>query len=177
MNEKEDSTHREEMRLVKAAATMIKNDIKRHDGSKGTYPSSSDMSSEITISILPESLILLLHTLIVGVDKKLKIAHIGQAIAQATRPRVLIAPLQLGLTVQMHHQFGSRFLTDSLHRHGFCSSYPEVQMFERNAVVTSGTESNIPDGDCLVQYVADNVDHNRTIDGKNLFMEWESLPQ
>ena len=77
----------------------------------------------------------------------------------------------------MHHHFGSRFLIDSLHQHGFCS-YSEVQMFERNAAVASGTELNIPDGDCLVQYVADNVDHNiRTIDGKTRFMEWESLPQ
>ena len=39
-------------------------------------------------------------------------------------------------------------------------------MFERNAVVTSGTELNIPDGDCLVQYVADNV-----------FREGKTLPQ
>ena len=43
-------------------------------------------------------------------------------------------------------------------------------MFEITAVVASGTELNIPDGDCLVQYVADNVDHNiRTNDGKNTF--------
>ena len=64
---------------------MIKNDIKRHDGSEETYPLSSDMSSvEIAISFLPESLILLLDTLIVGVDKKLKKASIGQAIMQAT---------------------------------------------------------------------------------------------
>ena len=129
-------------------------------------------SVEIAISFLPESLILLLDTLTVGVDKKLKVASIGQSIMQATRSRVLIAPLQLGLAVQMHHHFGSRFLIDSLHRHGFCSSYSEVQMFERNAVVTRGTELHIPDGDCLVQYVADNVDHIiRTIDGKNTFHE------
>ena len=135
-------------------------------------------SVEIAISFLPESLILLLDTLIVGVDKKLKIASIGQAIMQVTRPRVLIAPLQLVLAVQMHHHFGSRFLIDSLHRHGFCCSYSEFQMFERNAVVTSGTELNIQDGDCFLQHVADNVDHNiRTIDGETLFMEWESLPQ
>ena len=127
-------------------------------------------SVEIAISFLPESLIPLLDTLIVGVDKKLKIAFIGQAIMQAARPRVLIAPLQLGLAVQMHHHFGSRFLIDSLHRRGFCSSHSEIQMLERNAVVTSGTELNIPDGDYLVQYVADNADHNiRTIDGKNIF--------
>ena len=28
-------------------------------------------------------------------------------------------------------------------------------MLERNAIVISGTELNIPDGDCLVQYVND----------------------
>ena len=72
-------------------------------------------SVEITISFLPELLILLLDTFIFGVDKKLKIAPIGQAIMQGTRPRVLIAPLQLGLAVQMHHSFGSRFLIDFLY--------------------------------------------------------------
>ena len=142
-----------------------------------TYPLSSDMSSvEIAISFLPESLILLLDTLIIGVDKKFKIASIGQAIMQATRPQVLIAPLQLGLAVQMNHHFGSRFLINSLYRHGFCSSYSEVQMFKRNASVASGTELNILDGDCLVQYVADNVDHNiKLLMVKTRFME--SLPQ
>ena len=99
---KEDSTHREETRLVKAAATVMKDDIKRHNGSKKTYPLSSDMSSfEIVISFLPESLIVLPDILIVGVGKKLKIAPIGQAIMQATRPRVLIAPLQLGLAASI----------------------------------------------------------------------------
>ena len=92
---------------------------------------------------------------------------------QATRPRVLIAPLQPGLAVQMHHYFGSRFLIDSLHRHGFCSSYSEVQIIVRNAAVTSGTELNIPDGDCLVQYVANNVDHNiKTVNGINYFQRF-----
>ena len=42
---------------------------------------------------------------------------------QAARPRVLLAPLQIGLYVQLHHHFASRFLIDSLHRLGFCCSY------------------------------------------------------
>ena len=49
----------------------------------------------------------------------MKIASIGQAIMQAAQPRVLLAPLQIGLGVQMHHYFGSRILIDSLHNHGF----------------------------------------------------------
>ena len=113
-------------------------------------------SFEIVISFLPESLILLIGRLIVEVDKKLRIASVGKAIMQGTRPRVLIAPLQLGLAALMHHHF------DLLHRHGFCSSYSENKMIKRNAVVTSGTDLNIPDGDCLVQYAANKADHNIT---------------
>ena len=74
-----------------------------------------------------------------GKDVDLKRASIGQAIMQAARPRVLLAPLKIGLDVQLHHHFASRLLIDSLHRLGFCYSYQEVQTFEKNAAVTQGT--------------------------------------
>ena len=168
---KKENIKEEEMRFVKTAATCLKNDIKSCPTSKEHYASNSDLSSvENALSFLPESLVLLLDTVLVGKDKKCKIASIGQAIMQAARPRALIAPLQLGLGVQMHHHFGSRFLVDSLHRHGFCCSYSEVQAYERSAAIKDGVELSIPDGETLVQYVADNVDHNiRTIDGRNTF--------
>ena len=88
---------------------------------------------------------------------------------QAARPRVLLAPLQVGVAVQLHHHFASRFLIDSLHRHGFCCSYQEVQKFGQNAAVNQGTD--IPSHTSeFVQYVADNVDHNiRTLDGNDTF--------
>ena len=57
-----------------------------------------------------------------------------------------------------------------MYKHGFCSSYTDVQNFERSAAVTQGLD--VPDvkpGTCL-QFVADNVDHNiRTLDGLNTF--------
>ena len=78
---------------------------------------------------------------------------------QAARPRVLLAPLQIGLGVQLHHHYASRFLIDTLHKHGFCCSYNEVHQFEQNAVLSYGTD--IPNySSQFVQYVADNVDHN-----------------
>ena len=168
---KKEDVKEEEMRVVKTAATCLKNAIKSCPTSKEYYASNSDISSmENAMSYLPESLILLLDTILVGKDKKSKIASIGQAIMQAARPRTLIAPLQLGLGVQMHHHFGSRFLVDPLYRHGFCCSYSEVQAYERSAAIKDGVELSIPEGQTLVQYVADNVDHNiRTIDGRNTF--------
>lgn len=110
-----------------------------------------------------------LEGIIMGKDVDLKRASIGQAIMQAARPRVLLAPLKIGLDVQLHHHFASRLLIDSLHRLGFCYSYQEVQTFEKNAAVTQGT--GIPnDTSEFVQYVADNVDHHlRTLDGNDKF--------
>ena len=82
---------------------------------------------------------------------------------------MVIAPLQLGLAIQMHHHFGSRFLIDSLHQHGFCSSYDKVQTFERNASVTQQNVVTVTEGQ-FVQYAADNVDHNiQTLDGYGTF--------
>ena len=106
---------------------------------------------------------------ILGTVARKKIASIGNAIMQAVRPHVLLAPLQIGLAVQLHHHYASRFLVDTLHQHGFCSSYNHVQEFERSAALSRGT--NIPNhSNQFIQYVADNVDHNiRTLDGNNTF--------
>ena len=100
----------------------------------------------------------------------LRTASIGPAIMQAVRPKAIVAPLQIGLGVQMHRQFGSRFLIDSLHSHGFCTSYSEVQKFERSAAFHQGTEIEGINNESFIQHIADNVDHNiRTIDGLNTF--------
>lgn len=97
------------------------------DHSKDSYPSSMEMSSmDVELSFLPETLKHLLKQLAVGKNADTKIASIGQAIMQCIRPRAMIAPLQIGLGVQMHRHFASKFLIDSLHQHGFCSSYQEV---------------------------------------------------
>ena len=72
--------------------------------------------------------------------------------------------------MQLHHHFSSRFLIDSLNTYGFCCSYSEVQCFERNASVCQGADIPNLTPDQVVQYVADNVDHNIiTIDGRNTF--------
>ena len=83
------------------------------------YPSYDELGSDECINFLPQTLRSLLEGLIKGKGAQTKIASIGQAIMQAARPRVLLAPLQVGLGVQLHHHFASRFLIDSLHHHGF----------------------------------------------------------
>ena len=85
-------------------------------------------------------------------------------------PRVVFAPLQLGLGVQLHPHFRSTFVVDTLHSHYFCCSYAEVTKFERRAAVNEGTDIPHFREETFVQYVADNVDHNIcTLDGHNTF--------
>ena len=161
---------REKMTIITTAAKLIQSDIKNIVTDHTSYPDlSPSLNTKQCLDFLPESMKKFLDVLITSKSADLKKASIGQAIMQASRPRVLQAPLLTGLGVQLHHHYGSRFLIDSLHKHGFTCSYNEVQCFERNAAVALGTE--VPNSQSnFTQYVADNVDHNiRTLDGHNTF--------
>ena len=108
---KEFSEAEKARRIVETAAKLLKSDIKNLDVSSYNFPSSDQMSSiEKNLEFIPDLLRLFLRILFVGKDVELQIASVGQAIVQATRPRVISAPLQLGLGVQMHHHFASKFL-------------------------------------------------------------------
>lgn len=156
--------------IIEAAAKFIQQDIKEIVQPKDAYPSAEDLSLGSAVQFLPTCLQHFLTMLFYGKDTTRKIASIGHAIMQAARPRVLLAPLQVGLGVQLHHLFQSKFLVDSLHDHGFCCSYTEVQKYERSASVAKGTEMPELCNNNFVQYSCDNVDHNlRTLDGKGTF--------
>ena len=169
-NREEDSSA-DKLRLIAAAAELLKNDIKSVSHTKDYYESCSELSSvEEAISFLPDSLVLMLKTMFPSKDGQVKVASLGQAVMQATRPRTILAPLQVGLGVQLHHDFASKFLIDSLCKHRFCCSYSEVTKFVRNAAVNQGTDIPGFTPGHFGQYVADNVDHNvRTIDGMDTF--------
>ena len=163
------NTELETKMIIRTAAKLISSEIKDIEINKEQYPSPNDiMLMEANLECIPEKLQLFLKHVIDIKGSERKVASIGQAIVQASAPRSVIEPLQLGLGVQLHHHFGSRYLIDLLNSLGFCCSYREVQMFERSAA-TQGTE--IPKSeDHFLQFVADNVDHNiSTIDGHNTF--------
>ena len=149
-----------------SSVAHIKTDIKTTVATmEGTYPTTAKLKVAAALDFTPASLRLLLQHVFVGKDTSRKIAGIGQV-----RPRVVIAPLQLGVAVQMHHLYRSRFLIDSLSTMGFASSYPEVQSFEINAACSLAPDVLGGDMVILGQYllfVGDNVDHNIiTLDGK-----------
>ena len=107
--------------IIAAAVKFIKSDIKANGKSTmDEYPQTDKLSLESSLEYLPPSLRFMLQHLLVGKDTHQKQASIGQAIIQGTRPRTVLAPLQIGLAVQMHHHFRSRFLIDNLFALGSC---------------------------------------------------------
>ena len=139
------------------------------------------------MSYLPQALKLFCRKIFAGVNPEWKIGSIGHATVQASKPTDILAPLQVGLGVQMHHMFRSRFLVDTLNAHGFCSFYSEVEKFERNASLVGLNEVNSamesfttrsPEEEMesdsssqpKVLFAADNVDHSlRTLNGEGTF--------
>ena len=161
----------ENMRIIGVAAKLLRNDIKLAATCSDSYPICSELSStENALECIPQNLVTFLNTVSASTENK-KVASIGHAIMQLTCPRVTVMPLQIGLAIQMHHHFCSRFLRDSLHQHGSCSSYKEVLTFERSASVTSCVrKAERIQPHQFVQYVADNIDHNIcTLEGRDTF--------
>ena len=162
----------QKQRIIETAAKFIKNDVKSPPSSK-TYPSMNEFQPiDNCIEYLTPSLKSLLKTMFVSNDKDKRVAFIGQAIMQQIRPRALLVPLQVAVSVSLHHQFASRFIIDFLNAMGFGSSFSEVTKFEQNAAVSS-KETGIFENfntTSFIQFVADNVDHNiRTLDGLDTF--------
>lgn len=92
---------------------------------------------------------------------------IGHAIISSTRPKSIISPLLLGLTVKLNKKYASKELVQILNSLGFCTSYEDVMLFY--ASVLNCPQDNKLDGTFL-QYIFDNADHKiNTIDGRNIF--------
>ena len=116
--------------ILKAASKLLKSDINDVISTPNHYPSVDYLNPTENLCYIPSSLQTLLNSLFVGTEKSRKVSSIGQCIIQACRPRSFLAPLQIGLSVQLHHHFRSRHLIETLNSFGYCSSYKETLKFE-----------------------------------------------
>ena len=83
---------------TETAAKLIKSDIKSINQSNDYYPTSEEMSAEKAMDFVSESLCTFLQFFF-PTNSSTKVASLGQAIMQATRPRIFLCPLQLGVGV------------------------------------------------------------------------------
>lgn len=140
-NSKFKDAEEERLSILTTAAKHLKSEIRSINVSKDVYPSASLISSlSENLNYIPKGLRTFLQGLLAEKENHIKVSSIGQALMQATRPRCLLSYLQIGLAIQMHHNFGSRSLIDTLYNMGFCSSYSEVQRFEKCAAFAQGCQ-------------------------------------
>ena len=95
----------EKLNIIQTASRLVRSDIKLIKRPNDIYPL-IETEAERNANFLPQTLKLLLEGIQAGKDH-VKVASVGQAIIQAARPRVILAPLQVGLAVQLHHHFAS----------------------------------------------------------------------
>ena len=173
------------------AATILRNDIGTYKPSE-TYPSPGEMGLSECAQQMPPLITKFVEWL---VDKNSYAAATSAYVPPHDILRHCVAltecivstcqktptPFQVGLAIQLHHEYGSRSLIDTLHSHGLCISYDELRRFitsvaaielERIKDDTYAPSGIIPIscGGSLIQEGDDNVDINtETIDGKDTF--------
>lgn len=162
----------ERKRIVKIAATIIREDIRSVSYNTTEYPKLLDFIDEAD-TMVPDTLNTFLKTIILegkkgkaeGLSKKC--TAISHSIITATRPRSFMSPLQTGLAVYLFRKTGSKNIVDAVSNLGFCASYRDVTLFEASAVLS--WDPVIQEG-AFSQFSFDNADFNvRTMTGKGTF--------
>lgn len=162
----------ERLRIVTAAADIIREDIRSKFYETSVYPSPEELLYNVDDNI-PESLQVFLDQVLLkgkmNRDEKLttKRDSIAHSIISVVRPRSFISPIQLATGIYLTRKFGSRLIIDVLNSLGFCASYTNISLYEASAVLNIDKKFH---KNAYVQYVYDNADHNVcTLDGFNTF--------
>ena len=159
-----DNNEDKSKRIIKMAATILKNEMEKNYCDAEFYPSSEDIK-EITSTEVPGLLMYFMEFL---TKDELKQNSIAQSLV-ACYMKKSVLPLQFGLSVSMDNKFSSRWLINTLHRFGFACSYEELIRYKQNIVQSENVDNVLlsQKGE-FIQYVGDNTDHDiNTIDGKN----------
>ena len=153
--------------VVKAAAKIIKEEIREMNFSKDFYPSVDEISfSKDGEKWIPESLRMFMKFL---VPSRLKQLSLSQCIVQATRPRTVIAPIPFGVGIDIDKSTGCKQLITHLARLGFSVTPEEVSRYKQSAIEGMDNDESKQEelSSGYKQWVADNVDHNvGTFDGQ-----------
>ncbi|KAL4105063.1 hypothetical protein QTP88_020338 [Uroleucon formosanum] len=170
---KKSNVSEERLRVVEAAAAIIREDIRSVLINTDTYPPVNQMFDNINKNI-PQSLLFFLKQIIIKNKKgninelENKCTALSHAIMKCTRPRSFLSRLLLGISVFLHRRYGSKRLLDMLSNLGFSNTYKEVLLYESAVVNHPQPKILSPAAGAFIQYSADNADINiYTIDGHN----------
>ena len=154
--------------ILRTAAKIIRTAIQTVKQTPDVFPDVPVLDE--SMDYLPKSLAFFLDELSPEKESRLRKAAVGQALMQVIGVYGLTPPILFGLGIQLHHQFASRCLIDSLHSLGFSISYKEVMNFQGSAAVANKDPMSKMEANQFLQFTADNVDHQTiTLDGHGTF--------
>ena len=164
---KNENSEKEALRVVETAASLVLLELRSYKQDMTIYPSETMISDlEYNKDQVPQLLRVFLSSLM---NNELRQVAIGQSIVHACRPKSTMPPILFGLTIELDHVFGSKWLLTELNRLGFSLDYEENRRFKQSVVANDDIDAylnSILKGS-FSQWSADNVDHNvKTIDGK-----------
>ena len=154
----------ESLRVVTAAAKLIKAQIREMTVDMNKYPATSEFDSvESSLQFVPPLLNAFIKNVVCDDRKQIALSH---CLIQAARPRSILARILLGLGVSLDHTFGSEWLLSTLARLGVCVSYDEVNRYKQSVVQSDVDDSPQSYPSSFTQFSGDNVDHQSvTLDG------------
>ena len=126
----------EKAQIIETALTFIRNDIAMFDLGPKSYPTrKSTTDIEKQLKIVPANLQMFLRP-ILKTDER--VAVWGQNFIKACRPKSGMLPYQMGIAVQLSHQFGSKWMLHKLHLLGYTESYSEIQNYKYSYLNSRG---------------------------------------
>ncbi|CAC5420190.1 unnamed protein product [Mytilus coruscus] len=126
--------------LLYSVASIIRRDIDKVRFFKEHYPTSTEVSFENSLQLMPDSLVKLLSWITdekvfstCTVPSNVKTERVRKSLALTecivATSRSILTPLHLGLAIQVYHKFGSKRLIEILNAHGFCVTYIELRRY------------------------------------------------
>ncbi|CAG9823916.1 unnamed protein product [Phaedon cochleariae] len=159
----------ERVRIVQAAAKIIRQDVQKNVYDTTVYPPGNNFLKEAA-SCVPPTLRVFLETLIMkkadNVNKQRKCISIAHSIISAIRPTSFVSSIMNSVALFVYRRFASKKLVNLLSSLGFSASYHSAQQLEMSAInhIQPDTDTS------FLQFVFDNADFNvRTLDGLNTF--------
>lgn len=169
---KKSNPQEERLRVIEAAAAIIREDIRSMIYPLDTYPKLDSFLEDVEKDV-PESLKLLVRKIVTPKKCKnieevnTKAMAISHAVISTTRPRSFLSTIHIGLGALLYKKYGSKDLLDVLSSLAYCCSYYDARLFEASCI--QHPLKNVLTNS-FSQFVFDNADVNvDTIDGSNTF--------
>lgn len=166
----------ERLRVVKAAAEIIVEDIRSQVYDNSQYPPSDDFFNNVD-TVIPESVQLFYETVVLKNKRgqlatwKKKCISFSHALINAVRPRSFISSLLSGVGTYLYRKYGSKHLVNLCAALGFSCSYSAAVQLETSAILREEATPPIEKRGIL-QFVYDNADVNvNTLDREGTFHE------